>query len=321
MGKKHVNNSPARVFPVSNGLGRNPSLPGVSDATTGGLETMTHSEIVKAMFQRMENIRIQWQICEHDYRLKTAMKDRLPKETNIAFGIGDDVTFRDGKDGKLHDGRIVGFEGPTALIKWGNCDRRVPSRELLPRRQIRQDLDSDTESETEDESESESESIPEIIPRRRGPQRKRKPEIIPEISAFKIKKPKKGKSENQEGKIFEDLTSGDEDDKHNMKIDNLTMPKKGSIINMWNLEGKKFSGKVIQCRKNHFFIIEHGTNARAWIDLNRLNYWAYTTDNEKRILANTHVIQENDNQSDPLPNCTQNCLISVPLESEVFWLY
>jgi len=177
--------------------GRNPSLPGVSDATTGGLETMTHSEIVKAMFQRMENIRIQWQICEHDYRLKTAMKDRLPKETNIAFGIGDDVTFRDGKDGKLHDGRIVGFEGPTALIKWGNSDRRVPSRELLPRRQIRQDPDSETDSETEDESDSETESIPEIIPKRRGPQRKRKPEIIPEISAFKIKKTKerkKGKS-------------------------------------------------------------------------------------------------------------------------------
>ena len=97
--------------------GRNPSLPGVSDATTGGLETMTQSEIVKAMFHRMENTRIQWQIGENDYRLKTAMKDRLPKETNIAFGIGDDVTFRDGKEGKLYDGRIVGFDGTTALLR------------------------------------------------------------------------------------------------------------------------------------------------------------------------------------------------------------
>jgi len=59
------------------------------------------------------------------------------------------------------------------------------------------------------------------------------------------------------------------------------MPRQGALVNMWNLEGKKFSGKVIQCRKNHFFIIEHGTNARAWIDLNRLNYWAYQSDKEK----------------------------------------
>ena len=104
-----------------------------------------------------------------------------------------------------------------------------------------------------------------------------------------------------------------------MKIDNLTMPRKGSIVNMWNLEGKKFSGKVIQCRKNHFFIIEHGTNARAWIDLNRLNYWAYPSNEEKRNFMNTHVTRENDSQSDPLP--TQNCLISVPFENEVLWLY
>jgi hypothetical protein len=170
--------------------GRNPSLPGVSDTTTGGLETMTESEIVKAMFHRMENTRIQWQICENDHRLKTAMKDRLPTSTNIAFGIGDDITFRDGITKKLYDGRIVGFEGPTALIKYGNSDRRVPSRELLPRWQIRQTQDCETESENEGESETEEESIPEIRPNRRGPQRKRKPEIIPEISAFKIKKTK-----------------------------------------------------------------------------------------------------------------------------------
>ena len=70
--------------------GRNPSLPGVSDATTGGLETITHSEIVKAMFHRMENTRIQCQIAKNDHRLKTAIKNRLPKETDIAFSIGDD---------------------------------------------------------------------------------------------------------------------------------------------------------------------------------------------------------------------------------------
>jgi len=164
--------------------GRNPSLPGVSDATTGGLETMTHSEIVKAMFYRMENTRVMMMRAETDYRLKIAAKARLPTETNICFDIGDEITFRDGKEGVLHDGRIVGFEGPVALIRWGNCDRKVHKRDLLPRREIRQEDNSESESEEEEEEEL----ITEITPTRRGPRRKRKPEIIPEISPFKIKK-------------------------------------------------------------------------------------------------------------------------------------
>ena len=53
------------------------------------------------------------------------------------------------------------------------------------------------------------------------------------------------------------------------------MPKKGGIIDMRNEHGEKFSGKVIQVRKNHFMIIELETRARAWIDLKRLNFWEY----------------------------------------------
>ena len=44
---------------------------------------------------------------------------------------------------------------------------------------------------------------------------------------------------------------------------------------MWNEQGEKFSGKVIQVRKNHFMIIELETRARAWIVLKRLNFWEY----------------------------------------------
>ena len=92
------------------------------------------------------------------------------------------------------------------------------------------------------------------------------------------------------------------------------MPKKGELVNMWNEEGKKFSGKVIQCRKNHFFIIENGTNARAWIDLNRLNYWAYQDEKEKETSEKTHATRENANQSDPSPIC----LICIPFEEEYY---
>ncbi len=222
------------------------------------------------------------------------MKDRLPRTTNIALGIGDDITFRDGITGKLYDGRIVGFEGPTALIKYGNSDRRVPSRELLPRRQIRQDHDSETESENEGESETDKESIPEIRPTRRGPQRKRKPEIIPEILAFKIKKPKQT-SVYKEGEILQDLWTGDEAEDYKTKVQSLSMPKKGEYIDMWDSNGKKFVGKVIQCRKNHFFIIESGTTAQAWIYLNRLNYWSYQLG--KKSPVSTDITGEKSSQS------------------------
>jgi len=79
---------------------------------------------------------------------------------------------------------------------------------------------------------------------------------------------------------------------------------------------KKFSGKVIQCRKNHFFIIENGTNARAWIDLNRLNYWAYQDEKEKETSEKTHATRENANQSDPSPIC----LICIPFEEEFYMI-
>ena len=85
------------------------------------------------------------------------------------------------------------------------------------------------------------------------------------------------------------------------------MPKKGEYIDMWDSKGKKFSGKVIQCRKKHFFIIEAGTNARVWIDLDRLNCWAYQ-EGEK-----TPVTEDETNQSQP----SLYCLRCIPFSDEV----
>jgi len=86
------------------------------------------------------------------------------------------------------------------------------------------------------------------------------------------------------------------------------MPKKGEYVNMWDLNGKKSSGKVIQCRKNHFFIIETGTNSKAWIDLNRLNYWSYRDE----TLADTESAEESGNPSEPSAIMT----LCVPFEDE-----
>jgi hypothetical protein len=247
-------------------FGRNPSLPGVSDCTTGGLESMSYHEISRAMFERMANTRIQMLIMENDNRLKIAFRDRVPKTTDITFGIGDEVVFRDGKEGRLHDGKITGFDGPNALIKWGNSQRRVPRRELLPRREVHQELESSS-----DEKEGEVEIIPEIRPTRRGPVRKRKAEIIPEIQP---RKPPRITSEEDSRPTLQQWTDSEEE-RHDVKNPALDMPRINQYIDMWNLHGEKFSGKVVQLGKEQFKIIELGTNVKIWIELDKLNYWDY----------------------------------------------
>jgi hypothetical protein len=86
------------------------------------------------------------------------------------------------------------------------------------------------------------------------------------------------------------------------------MPKRGEYINMWDNKGKKFSGKVIQCRgKKHFFIIEAGTNARVWIDLDRLNCWSYQEGEKTPVME--------DETSHPRPSLY--CLGCIPFSDEV----
>ena len=92
-GKNAIINKIKGFSPFQLVFGRNPSLPGVSDCTTGGLETMTHSEISAAMFRRMEKTRIMMLLAEYDQRLKVAARDRLPGNVDIQFNIGDEVVF------------------------------------------------------------------------------------------------------------------------------------------------------------------------------------------------------------------------------------
>ena len=82
-------------------FGRNPSLPGVSDLTTGGLETMTYGKISTAMFQRMIKTRLLMLNTNYDHKLKVAARERLPGNVDIVFGLGDEVVFREGKENKL----------------------------------------------------------------------------------------------------------------------------------------------------------------------------------------------------------------------------
>jgi len=119
---------------------------------------MTYGEISTAMFQRMIKTRLLMLNTNYDNKLKVAAKERLPGNVDIVFGLGDEIVFREGKENKLRDGTIVGFQGPIALIRWGNNDRHVPIRELLPRREIRQEAENkalESEADTEPEADTE----------------------------------------------------------------------------------------------------------------------------------------------------------------------
>jgi len=269
--------------------GRSPTLQGASECTTGGLEDLSPNEGARSMLYQQEQVRQMMSKAESDWRIKTAMKDRLPTNTNIIHQAGDYVVFKDGKEGKNHEGRIIGFDGPIALIKYGNADRRVPKTDLLPSREIHQELEElDEEEETgkeggeNQESESETETIQEIQPRRRGPKRKKKTEIIPEIPEKKVIREEKSKrKDTEDNKKTREIWSDCEEDKRETQNHNLVRPGINSYINMWNNWGEKFSGYVVQLHgknKTQFKIQEiqpEGTIAEIWVDLRKLNSWEY----------------------------------------------
>jgi len=266
-------------------FGRNPGIPGVSDCTTGGLEQLSDGEITRGIFDRMNKIITECQEKERDWRYKTALKANLPSTTDVIMELGDQVVYKDGKDGRRYDARIVGFDGPNAILKRGNMDRRAPTAELLPSFAKRQEIPEAEEItsriQISESDSSDTEIIDEILPRRRGPRRKRKPEIISEISEKKVVRTSKRRAEPEEtdDEITPEIWSEDEDTTHLRKNLNLTRPKLGENIKAWNEYGEEFSGTVIQhhaWRKREFKIREHGTLAELWVDLNKLNLWQYT---------------------------------------------
>jgi hypothetical protein len=127
-------------------FGRNPGILGLSECTTGSLETFTPNEMGRQMIAKMERARELLIQTEADIRLKTAMKDRLPREPMRSIDIGDEETFRDHKEKKMRVGVMTGMDRTLALVKWCNHERRIPYRELMhlkERRDLLEDGDTD----------------------------------------------------------------------------------------------------------------------------------------------------------------------------------
>jgi len=272
-------------------FGRNPGIPGASESTTGGLEELSPGEITRGIFDRMNRIITEFQARERDWRYKTALKANLPKTTDVIMEMGDEVVFRDGKDGRRYDAKIVGFDGPNSLLRRGNMDRRAPTAELLPsfatRQEIPETVDKDQPKEpvSSDESQenSDTEVIEEIKPRRRGPKRKKKIEIISEIPEKKVVRRSKRRAfqEETDDEITQEMWSEDEERSHMRKNNKLTKPKLNCHIRAWNTYGEEFSGEVIDLKprsKTIFKIREHETSVELCVDLEKINQWEYISD-------------------------------------------
>jgi hypothetical protein len=164
--------------------GRNPSIPGISDCTTGTMESLTR--VAWKIIESMQTVRLQILASEYDHRIRVTIKDRLPRSRNFKYNVGDQVVFKDAKDGRMHDARIVGIDGPVAILRWGNNERRAQLRELLPSREIKlKDHESkeDHKESMEDQTETE---LDEIIPCKCSTFQRDNEWIIPEISEREV---------------------------------------------------------------------------------------------------------------------------------------
>ena len=234
MGKELIINNQRGFSPFQIIYGRNPSIPGISDCTAGAMESLTHNEVARKIIESMQTVRLQTLASEYDHRIRVPIKDRLPKSTNFKYNVGDQVVFKDAKDGRMHDARIVGIDGPVAILRWGNNERRAQLRELLPSREIKL---SDHEPElehrgtTEEQSETDPDDIiPEIIPCKRSTFRRDKEWIIPEISEKEVVRMMKAREPDYDSEtdnrptieVWSDNNSGHKAGSN--KVENLPRP-------------------------------------------------------------------------------------------------
>jgi len=73
--------------------GQNPTIPGLSECKAGSLKEVVESQVARNIIQAQTQNMIKAIQVEYDNKLKIAMRDRLPKESDIPFNIGDSVIY------------------------------------------------------------------------------------------------------------------------------------------------------------------------------------------------------------------------------------
>jgi hypothetical protein len=286
--------------------GRNPGIPGISECTTGSLEMFSPNKLGRKMIERMETARKMMNETEADIRLKIAMKDRLPREPNRRIEIGDTVTFRDHKEGKMRVGRVTGMDGSIAILKWCNHKRRVPARELMPLQEYRDGLE-----DGETDIDSAEELIEEIVPRGEpGPLRKRKVEIVLCLTDVQVER------EVRERPLEEDVQSDESDHLPKLRVvtdsseeermkgralerrkrkgkgtrrtEGHGRPKRWSHVRLHMENGEILEGRVTALEKSNDYYFFIDTSLARWvsIDLRDVEKWMYLNDSYTLYIDN-----------------------------------
>jgi hypothetical protein len=250
-------------------------MPGVSDCSTGALEDLTGGEISRSLLYELEKVRQDMGRAESDLRIKMAMNDRIPTRELLPSYERKEL---------IEEEQEKGRENQKEESSTGLEDRQEEKEK---------DQDIKPSEAQEQEDELDTEIIPVIIPKKRGRPRKKK-EIIPEIPERIVVREEKRRQrhiEENEEPTREVWSEDEEEEIHMTKNKWLTLPMTVSHVNMWNLWGEKFSGYVSHHdRKNNSFrILEHGTKADIWVELDKLNYWEYCKiPNSEDLTDETH---------------------------------
>ena len=191
---------------------------------------------------------------------------------------------------------MTGTDGSISILKWCNHERRVPTRELMPTREMR-DLLEDGETDID----SAEEIIQEEIPNRdRGPLRKRKVEIIPcprsiEIERELRERPLEEDVQSDESdhlpkeRIVTDSSGGEEEvskgrnPKRRKRIGKGTRqesdvrPKRWRHVELRMKSGEIIVGRISALEKSNmnYFFIDTEFERYIPIDIRDVNEWIY----------------------------------------------
>jgi hypothetical protein len=286
--KNSIITSPQGFSPFQLVYGRNPTIPGWSDCTTGALtENLSDFEVARKIIENMQNIRIQYMKLDSDRRIQLAFKDRLPKASKVPFNQGDEVIFFNPKHNKSQMGKIIGFDGPSAHVNSGQTTHKIQIRDLLHNIE-KKVLDSDKEDTPEDsgaeegdEETSESEEIQEIQPTRKCRKRKKSIDLSEEKTEKELER-EMVRIDKQREAEREELESDPDQNRLQLTLwseseeEKETRPKRYKQVQFENVWNEKFEGKVMGVHRNN--------NRKIWvevagekmnIDLDNIKKWRY----------------------------------------------
>ena len=112
-------------------MGRNPSFPGLSDASPV-ISNFDSSSKVFGALKRLDQVRVKYRELDCNEKLKKIQTQKLNPSVEANYTMGDPVLFRDDQRKEWKRGTSLIRYGKTLYLKYGNFLRRVPIDTVIP---------------------------------------------------------------------------------------------------------------------------------------------------------------------------------------------